>query len=66
MNDTAQETTIAMTVLVEHEHMITPAVGNNENRARSGKTRNETTSLKNSYNYIVIQQDSIVHTYNTA
>ena len=28
MNDTAQETTAVMTLLVEHEHMVTPAVGN--------------------------------------
>ena len=27
INDTAQETTTVMTLLVEHEHMITPAVG---------------------------------------
>ena len=27
MNDTAQETTAVMALLVEHEHMITPAVG---------------------------------------
>ena len=30
MNDTAQETTAVMTLLVEHEHMITPAVGKQE------------------------------------
>ena len=30
IDDTAQETTAVMTLLVEHERMITPAVGNNE------------------------------------
>ena len=30
MNDTTQKTTAVMTLLVEHKHMITPAVGNNE------------------------------------
>ena len=32
MNDTAQETTVAMAVLVEHEHMAIPVMGKQQKK----------------------------------